>query len=406
MNMITIIFNIKLKAEVDIMIELLAKLFIKDVSDVNSSKVRQGYGRIGCIVGIVLNIILFAGKYIAGVISHSVAITADSFNNLSDAGSSVITLIGFQMAGKKADLEHPFGHGRVEYLSGLAVSAMIIIMGAELFRTSVEKILHPQAVDTSLVSFGILLAAIVVKLYMAFYNKKIGEKINSSAMKATAADSFSDAAATMVVFFSMLVTRFAGINVDGICGVIVSVFILRAGYGAAKDTLSPLLGQAPEPELVNAIREIVMSYEKVAGMHDLVVHDYGPGRCMLSLHVEIPGDENVYEMHDMIERIEGELKERLDCEAVIHMDPIDVNDAAVREMRAQVAEKIEEWDSRISIHDFRMVKGPAHTKIIFDVVLPQEFDRSEEEVRTWITEVIKENFENVSPVIKVERSYT
>ena len=221
------------------MIELLAKLLLKDTSDSKDPAVRRGYGRISCIVGIVLNIILFAGKYMAGMLSRSVAVMADSFNNLSDAGSSVITLVGFQMAGKKADLEHPFGHGRVEYLSGLIVSAMILVMGVELLRTSVKKIIHPETVDTSLVAFVVLIAAICVKLYMASYNRKIGKKINSAAMKATAADSLSDVVATSVVFLSMLITKFTGRNVDGICGVLVALFILQTGYGAAKDTLSP-----------------------------------------------------------------------------------------------------------------------------------------------------------------------
>lgn len=388
------------------MIELLAKSLLKDISDVKNPRVRRVYGRISCIMGIVLNVILFGGKYAAGILSHSVAIIADSFNNLSDAGSSVITLIAFQMAGKKSDLKHPFGHGRLEYISGLAVSVMIIIMGVELFRTSVEKIIHPEAVDTSLVSFIILTAAILVKLYMASYNKKIGKKINSAAMKATAADSLSDAASTTVVLVSMLITRFAGINVDGICGLLVALFILHAGYEAVQDTLSPLLGQVPEPEFVQAIEDIVLSHEKVVGMHDLMVHDYGPGRCIISLHAEIPGDEDVYVMHDLIERIEAELKEQLDCEAVIHMDPIDVNDEVVKVMKQQIAEKIKERDARLSIHDFRMVKGSTQTNVIFDVVLPQDFDMQEEEVRAWITEIIKENFENVNPVIKVEMSYT
>lgn len=387
------------------MVELLAKIFLKDTSDLKNAKVRQGYGRISCILGIVLNVILFAGKYLAGMLSKSVAIMADSFNNLSDAGSSLITLIGFQMAGKKADLEHPFGHGRVEYLSGLAVSSMILIMGVELFRTSVKKILHPEPVDTSLVSFVILIAAIAVKLYMASYNKKIGKKINSAAMKATAADSLSDAVATTVVLISMLITKFIGWNVDGICGLFVAVFILRAGYEAAKETLSPLLGKAPDAGFVEEIEQIVMSHGNVTGMHDLIVHDYGPGRCMISLHAEVPGDGDVFELHDMIDTIERELKEKLECDAVIHMDPIHVNDEEVGSMKRKVLEKIQEKDTRLSIHDFRMVKGPTHTNVIFDIVLPADCKMGEDEVKDWIAELMQKNFEDVYAIVTVDHAY-
>lgn len=388
------------------MIELLAKLLLKDTSDSKDPAVRRGYGRISCIVGIVLNIILFAGKYMAGMLSRSVAVMADSFNNLSDAGSSVITLVGFQMAGKKADLEHPFGHGRVEYLSGLIVSAMILVMGVELLRTSVKKIIHQETVDTSLVAFVVLIAAICVKLYMASYNRKIGKKINSAAMKATAADSLSDVVATSVVFLSMLITKFTGRNVDGICGVLVALFILQTGYGAAKDTLSPLLGQAPRPELVEQIDQIVMSHGQIVGMHDLIVHDYGPGRCMISLHAEVPGDGGIYEMHDLIDSIERELKEKLDCDAVIHMDPINVNDVEIAGMRQKVSDIITAENDRMSIHDFRMIKGPTHTNVVFDIVLPGDCKMSDEEAKRWVSELMEKNFENVYAIVNVDHDYT
>lgn len=387
------------------MVELLAKLFLKDTSDVKNAKVRQGYARICCMVGIMLNVLLFAGKYVAGLISGSVAIMADSFNNLSDAGSSVITLIGFQMAGKKADTEHPFGHGRVEYISGLAVAAMILIMGVELFRTSIGKIIHPEAVDTSPVAFLVLIISIFVKLYMASYNTKIGKKINSAAMKATATDSLSDTLATTVVLLSMLIMKFTGWNVDGICGLFVAVFIIRAGFEAARDTLSPLLGQAPGEEFVEQIKKIVMSYDKVCGMHDLIVHDYGPGRCMISLHAEVSGDEDIYEIHDMIDTIEQQLQEELDCEAVIHMDPIDVNDKSVKEMREKVEALIKKKEEKLSIHDFRMVKGPTHTNVIFDLVIPLDVKMNETDAKKWVETLVRENFDHVFAVVKVEKSY-
>ncbi len=388
------------------MVELFAKIFLKDSKDIKDPVVRRGYGRISCIVGIVLNILLFAGKYIVGMLSRSVAIMADSFNNLSDAGSSVITLVGFQMAGKKADLEHPFGHGRVEYLSGLIVSAMILIMGVELLRTSAKKILHPEVVDTSSAAFLVLILAIFVKLYMAYYNRKIGKKIDSAAMRATAMDSFSDVVTTSVVLISMLITKFTGRNVDGVCGVLVALFILRTGYEAARDTLSPLLGQAPDPKFVNQIEQIVMSHGQIVGMHDLIVHDYGPGRCMISLHAEVPGDGGIYEMHDLIDSIERELKEKLNCDAVIHMDPINVNDEEVARMKQKVLAAIQQQNPRMSIHDFRMIQGPTHTNVVFDIVLPGDCKMSDKETKEWIADLMRWKFGNVYAIVNVDHDYT
>ena len=313
------------------MVTLLEKLFVKKKT---GAEERRAYGILCGTLGITLNILLFAGKYLAGVISGSIAIMADAFNNLSDAGSSVITLLGFQFAGRQADEEHPFGHGRIEYLSGLAVSLAIIVMGVELLRSSVEKVLHPEAVDTGFLAMGILVVSVAVKLYMSYYNRRIGKKIDSAAMKATATDSLSDALATSVVFLSMIVLRTTGINVDGWCGVLVAVFILRAGYGAAKETLNPLLGQAPEPEFIDEIEKIVLSRPEIIGIHDLVVHDYGPGHRMISLHGEVDGSGDIYALHDAIDSAEMELHECLGCEAVIHMDPVNLKDPEMKEKRA------------------------------------------------------------------------
>lgn len=387
------------------MIRLLTKLFIKNDGDSNDAGTRRAYGMLCSVVGIGLNVLLFAGKYLAGVLSGSIAIMADAFNNLSDAGSSLITLIGFKFAGMDADEEHPFGHGRFEYISGFIVAAAIILMGFELARSSIVKILKPSPVDTSLMAMGILIVSVCVKLYMCAYNRSIGKRIGSSAMKATAMDSLSDAAATSVVFLSMLVLKFTGLNVDGWCGVMVALFILYAGYNAAKDTLSPLLGQPPAQELIDRIREITLAHDEIVGIHDLVVHDYGPGRLMISLHGEVPGNGDIFELHDAIDRIEKELKEKLGCEAVIHMDPIAVNDEEVDALRKDVSELVKTIHEELTIHDFRVVKGPTHTNLIFDVVVPYAVKLSDREVTEEIERLVRERWENYFVVLNVDHSY-
>ena len=384
------------------MITLLARLFIKNKDE---KKKRKAYGTLCSIVGILLNILLFIGKMIAGVLTGSVAITADAFNNLSDAGSSFITLIGFVFAGKKADTDHPFGHGRIEYLSGFFVSMIILMMAFELFKSSVKKIVEPESITPTTVTIVILIVSVAAKLYMAFYNKKIGKKISSDAMLATGTDSLSDAVATTVVLASMVFMELTGKNIDGYCGVFVAMFIFYAGINAAKDTMSPLLGVAPDKEFVEEIKEIVMSYEIVSGIHDMVVHDYGPGRRMVSLHAEVPGNRNIYEIHDTIDRIEEKIKECLDCEAVIHMDPVDTDNEEIKKMKKQVSDGVKDIDERLSIHDFRMVSGPTHTNLIFDVVVPFEIKMTQSQVREQVEDMVS-NFEgNYFAVIKVEQSY-
>ncbi len=369
------------------MITLLSRIFVRQTEEMER---RKAYGTLCSIVGICLNIVLFAGKYMAGLLSGSVAITADAFNNLSDAGSSIITLIGFLFAGKEPDLEHPFGHGRFEYLSGFLVSIAIILMGFELMKSSVAKIIHPEQIDTSYVALGILVASILVKLYMALYNKKGAKTYNSPAMDATAVDSLSDSVATTVVMITMLIFRFTGINLDGFCGVIVAGLILYAGYQSVKDTVSPLLGVAPDEEFVDEIEKLVMAFPHVEGVHDLVVHDYGPGRMMISLHAEVPGNEDIYVLHDEIDQIERELKVKLQCEAVIHMDPIEVDNEELKRVKQQVKEKIKEWKEEITIHDFRMVPGVTHTNLIFDVVVTYDMGLKEQEVIEKVQGLIRE----------------
>lgn len=384
------------------MITILSNIFIKNKEE---SVMRKSYGTLCSIVGILLNIFLFAGKYFAGMVSGSVAITADAFNNLSDAGSSFITLIGFLFAGKKPDPDHPFGHGRFEYVSGFIVSMAILLMGLELFKSSFLKIIYPEPVDTSILAMGILAVSIAVKFYMAFYNHRVGKKIDSAAMKATAMDSLSDSVATSVVLAAMLVMWFTGINIDGICGVLVALFILYAGFSAAKETLDPLLGLAPDKEYVEKIKQIVMEHDMIQGIHDLVVHDYGPGRQMISLHAEVPGDQNIYEIHDLIDRIERELNEKLFCEAVIHMDPIETDNEEVARMRDLIAKEVKRIDNRMTIHDFRMVTGNTHTNLIFDALVPYELKMSGEEVKGKIEEIVRNLEGDYFAVVHIDQGY-
>lgn len=387
------------------LITLLRRFFIKDFENYKDAEVRRGYGTLCSIVGIMLNILLFAGKYFAGVVTNSIAITADAFNNLSDAGSSVMTLIGFKFAGKKADKDHPFGHGRIEYIAGLGVSLAILLMGFELAKGSVEKIMNPEPVDTSILAICILIASIAVKSYMCIYNTRIGEKISSAAMKATGMDSLSDSIATSVVLISILVTKFTGVMIDGWCGVLVAAFIFWAGINAAKETIGPLLGQPPEPEFVQEIEDIVMAHKYIQGIHDLVVHDYGPGRLMISLHAEVPGDEDIFELHDEIDDIEMELNDKLNCESVIHMDPIETNNEAVQSKKAKVVEIIKTYDEEITIHDFRMNQGPTHTNLIFDAVLPAGYKKSPEVANDELSKLIQSQMPGCYAVIKMDISY-
>ena len=354
----------------------LVRLFIKDCDNVTDPAVRERYGILSGAVGIALNLLLSAGKLFAGLMTGSISITADAFNNLSDAGSSVVTLVGFKLAGQKADDGHPFGHGRMEYLAGLLVSLMILLVGVELGRSSIGMIIRPEAVDFSLVSTGILAASILVKLWMGQFNRGLGRKIGSAAMAATAADSISDAVATAAVLAGTLVNRFAHVNIDGWVGLAVAVFILRSGWGAAKDTINPLLGESPDPELVKQLRELVLSHPQVVGMHDLIIHDYGPGRRLCSFHAEVPQDADILDAHDAIDHIEREIKEKFGIETTVHMDPIATADEKVNQLRRQVADLARVVEPEMTIHDFRVVRGPTHTNVIFDAVVPQRLRRA------------------------------
>ena len=387
------------------MIAILARLLLRPEGR-DEAALRKGYGMLCGAVGIFLNVLLFAGKFFAGTLSGSIAITADAFNNLSDAGSSFVTLLGFQLAGQKPDSDHPFGHGRIEYLSGLAVSVLILLMGLELGKSSLSKIFHPTPVDSGPLVIAILCVSIAVKLYMSFYNRTLGRQLNAPAMLATASDSLSDSAATAAVLLATLVGHFTGVMIDGWCGVLVAVFILWSGLKAAKDTIDPLLGTPPQPEFVERIRSLVMAHTAVIGIHDLIVHDYGPGRRMISLHAEVSSSGNMMELHNEIDNIESELREKLGCEAVIHMDPIVTDDGITAPTRDRVAALVHGIDDAISIHDFRMVSGPSHTNVIFDAVVPYHFRLSDEEVVEKIKTAVRTLDDHYYAVVRVERSYT
>ncbi len=388
------------------MIQLLAKIFLKK-QESGSAKEREAYGVLCGLVGIGFNVLLFAGKFIAGTISQSIAITADAFNNLSDAASSLVTMLGFKLGGMKADSRHPFGHGRIEYVSGLIVAAIILMMAFELFQSSVQKIIHPEAVDFSGLTFVILIVSILIKLYMAYYNRTIGNRIRSAAMKATSLDSLSDTVTTSVVLVSTLICYFTGLRIDGWCGVAVSVFIFYAGINAARETLNPLLGQPPEPEFIEELESLVMAHENIMGLHDLVVHDYGPGRTMVSLHAEVPAEKGILELHDTIDNIEEEIREKMKCEAVIHMDPIVTENPRILELKNNVRKILKDMDVQLSMHDFRVVEGTTHTNLIFDIVVPFKYKMSDREVCQQISSSIKKKLgEQYNTVIKVDKPYT
>ena len=356
----------------DHMISLLARIFLKSDGK-TEAQLRKDYGILCGAAGIGFNVLLFLGKFFAGTISGSIAITADAFNNLSDAGSSFVTMLGFQLAGQKPDSDHPFGHGRIEYLSGLAVSMLILLMGFELAKSSLDKILHPEPVESGALVIVILCVSIAVKLYMSFYNRRLGKKLNSAAMLATAADSLSDSVATTAVLLATLVSQFTGLLIDGWCGILVAAFILWSGVGAAKDTLDPLLGTPPTHEFVQEIKDLVMAHPAIIGIHDLIVHDYGPGRVMISLHAEVP---------------------------------IVTDDGVTQETRERVAALVRCIDDSISIHDFRMVAGPTHTNVIFDAVVPFQFRLTDTEVTEKIKTAVRALDGNYFAVVNVERSYT
>ena len=388
------------------MTELLLKRFVKDYKNTKNAEVRERYGSFAGVVGIFVNITLFIAKFIAALLSGlSISVLADALNNLFDAVSSVVTFAGFKMANKAEDKDHPFGHGRMEYISGLIVSFIIILVGFELLKESIPKIFNPEANAYSLVSVIIMSAAILVKIWLGLFNRNLGKRISSAALNATAMDSFCDVAATSAVLIGLIAGLAFNINIEGYTGSIVAAFIIYTGIMAAKDTLSPLLGEAPDEEFVQNIESTVMAHDEVIGIHDLIVHDYGPGRKMISLHAEVSSEGDILKIHDAIDLIEMELGAKFHCVATIHMDPIDLNCETTNALKKQVKEILSDIDNSLSFHDFRIVSGPTHTNLIFDVVMPYTFPFSAEKLKDEIKEKVSEINENYFCVINIDKKY-
>lgn len=383
----------------------LVKRFVHDYENVHDINVRASYGKLSGKVGIFCNAFLFAVKFIMGTISGSVSITADAVNNLSDAASSVISLIGFKMAEKPADEDHPYGHARYEYLSGLTVAVMIILIGFELFKTSFDKVIHPSTVDFSIVLVIVLAVSILIKLWMAFFNKSLGKKINSSALEATAADSRNDVISTSAVLVAAVISHFFKINLDGYMGIAVAVFILYSGIGLVKDTLDPLLGKAPEPELVDYIQKKILSYDGVLGTHDLMIHDYGPGRKFASVHVEMAAEGDVLKSHDVIDNIERDFLSKDNLNIIVHYDPIVTKDDIVNDFRSWLMEQVKSIDPHLSIHDLRIVPGNSHTNLVFDCVMPHCINMSPSELKAEIRRLVNIKYPNYYCIITIDSSY-
>lgn len=385
------------------MICFLAKFFIKDYEKTNLPDVRQGYGVISGITGVAFNILLFLTKMFAAFLCGSISILGDALNNLSDAASSIVTLVGFKLSGQAADEEHPFGHGRIEYIAGLIVSLLIIVTGIELVHSSFNKIINPEQTSFSITIAVILIISIFIKLIMFQGNLQASQKINSAALKSTAIDSISDVFTTSLVLVCALLNYIFGVNIDGFVGVAVGLLIIRAGVNAAKDTINPLLGETPSKEYLQEISNLVNSHDGVLGVHDIVVHNYGPSRIFMSLHVEVPADKDIITVHDLIDDIENELRQKYHCTAVIHMDPVVMN-ASIAELKRKVKHILQELDPGLSFHDLRMIHSDKdEKKLTFDVVVPYKYDMSDEEIISYLDKHIEEIDPNIRPEIEIDK---
>ncbi len=387
---------------------LLLKLFVKDYQDIDKVKVKTGYGKVASVFGICLNLFLFAIKFVVGTMFMSVSIRADAFNNLSDAGSSLISFISFIFSSRPADEEHPFGHERFEYVCSLVVSFIILLFSYDLITSSISSIINPQPLQFDFVMLAVLLISIVVKLYMYYYNTKYGRKIKSSVMRATAVDSISDVMATSAVFVAIIISKFTGFNLDGYMGVVVALVIAKAGIEIVRDTLNELLGQAPDPEFINEVVSKVLSYDGVLGIHDLVVHSYGTNKTFITIHAEVSAKENILISHDLIDVIEKDFKQKDNIDLVIHMDPVDFDDPFTNDLRMRTTKAIQEIDPQLSMHDFRVVKGNTHNNLIFDVVVPFHFPMSNQQLLEEIIKHLPQQEDGVmnEAVITLDSAYT
>ncbi len=387
------------------MISLLSRIFIKNYTDYKDEKVRSQYGVLCGVFGIFLNVVLFTLKFVFGTLAASVAMLADAFNNLSDAGSSIVQILGFKLSFKKPDPDHPFGHGRIEYISGLIVSFLILYMGVALIKDSVLSIIHPKLPDSGLLSVVIMGIGILVKLYMYIYNHLVARKIDSVAMEVVAKDSLNDVISTSVVIAALVAGKFTSLPLDGIGGVIVGIFILKTGIESAGDTIRPLLGTAPTKEFVEQIEQELMKHKPIIGMHDLIVHDYGPGRMMISLHAEVPGDLNIFSLHDVIDVAENDIANHFGCHVVIHMDPVDINNLRLAELKKVLNEELVRINPELKSHDVRMVPGDTHTNLIFDVVKPFSCILSDEQLKLAINEAVHTRCPDVYCAITVDQPF-
>ena len=388
------------------MTELLHRKFVKNYQNTDDSRVRTDYGVLTSVVGILCNVLLFAGKLAVGMVMRSVSVMADAFNNLSDAASSVIGFVGVKMAGKPADREHPFGHGRIEYIAALVVAFLVIQVGLTFFKSSLDKIRHPEDLSFDLVSMLILTASVAVKLWLGRFNKALGKRINSSVMQAAAADALGDVVTTLATMGSILFFHFTQINIDGFVGLLVSLVVMWAGIGIARDTLEPLIGQPVDPKLYREISEFVESYDGILGSHDLIVHNYGPTRSLASIHAEVPNDVDIETSHEIIDRIERDAARKLGIFLVIHMDPVAVRDERVTELKEQVTAELKKIDERLSLHDFRIVDGEQQINLIFDVVVPHSYsDKDMTQLHLDIVEKVSGLDPRYQCVVTLENGY-
>lgn len=388
------------------MTEILVRLFVKDNKNVENAKVRTAYGILSSLVGIACNLILCSTKIIIGLVINSISVMADGFNNLSDAASSVISLVGVKLAGRPADKEHPFGHGRFEYISALAVAFLILQVGFSLLKSSFQKVLHPEALTFNPILIGILCLSVLVKLWMMLFNRKLGTRINSTVMIATSADSRNDVVVTIATIISAIIAGLTGLKIDGYMGLLVSVFVMLSGFNIAKDTLEPLLGQAVDRDINVKVTEMVQSYDGIVGTHDLIIHNYGPTHRMATIHVEVPNNMGFEKAHETIDQIERDILEKMDLFLVIHMDPIEVDDQTVLEKKEMVLKVIKKLEEKATVHDFRIVNGEHHINLIFDLVIPYSYSKSEEQkLMAGIEDEVKKQDERHQCIITMENSF-
>jgi cation diffusion facilitator family transporter len=388
------------------MTEFLVRRFVKNYEEIEREEVRTRYGILSSVVGILCNVLLFGVKLLIGLFMHSIAVMADAFNNLSDAASSVISFVGVKMASKPADEEHPFGHGRMEYIAAFIVAFLVIQVGFSFFKSSAGKLMNPEEITFQLVPFVILVLSVGVKLWMGLFNRKLGKRINSKVMLATSADSMGDVVTTSATIVSILICRFAGINIDAAAGLLVSLMVMWAGISIAKETLEPLIGEAVDPELYKKITDLVEAYDGILGTHDLIVHNYGPSKSMASIHAEVPRDVDIEESHEIIDRVEREVARKLGIFLVIHMDPIEVRDEEVLKSKKELEDTLCAIDERLSMHDFRMVKGKQQINLIFDLVVPYDYDKKrQEELLEQVIRMMQENDRRYRFVITIDQNF-